>query len=253
MLDRAAPSALPPLETRDVAYIIVLFGRLRALSRNIRGRQTDMDRRDGAQLPRAELAHKAHVMEDRRGRPSGTRPLPLLRPSPLRAFPRRLLARSRRAFTTDGSVPRPPYRTSAGVTSRGSARLSGSSRKPYDQFFELAVTEFHRPDRTGHGSGNGMQCSTVTAARFRRESAAGYRSAALHVRCAGQPPTVDGCRLEPVGYTASSRCNGGRGGMDTMTASQAFSSWIRAPRSSAHSRAHALSSSICREVSPYAV
>lgn len=42
-------------------------------------------------------------------------------------------------------------------------------------------------------------------------------------------------------------------GMDAMTASQAFSSWIRAPRSSAHSSAHALSSSICREVSPYAV
>lgn len=41
--------------------------------------------------------------------------------------------------------------------------------------------------------------------------------------------------------------------MDAMTASQAFSSWIRAPRSSAHSSAHALSSSICRGVSPYAV
>ncbi|AKZ59616.1 hypothetical protein SAM23877_6571 [Streptomyces ambofaciens ATCC 23877] len=58
MLDRAAPSALPPLEIRDVAYIIGLFGRLRTFSRNIRGRQTDSARRDGVQLPRAELAHK---------------------------------------------------------------------------------------------------------------------------------------------------------------------------------------------------
>ncbi len=38
-----------------------------------------------------------------------------------------------------------------------------------------------------------------------------------------------------------------------MTTSQAFSSWIRALRSSAHSSAHALSSSICQEASPYAV
>ncbi|MER6975712.1 hypothetical protein [Streptomyces carpinensis] len=42
-------------------------------------------------------------------------------------------------------------------------------------------------------------------------------------------------------------------GMDAMTASQALWSWIRAPRPSAHSSAHALSCSICREVSPYAV
>ncbi|GGU57786.1 hypothetical protein GCM10010274_53330 [Streptomyces lavendofoliae] len=44
-----------------------------------------------------------------------------------------------------------------------------------------------------------MQCLTVTA-RFRRESTAGYRSAAMHIRRAGQPPTVDGSGLEPTDY-----------------------------------------------------
>lgn len=84
--------------------------------------------------------------------------------------------------------------------------VNGSGRKPSDQFFELAVTEFHR-----------------------REPNWTWEREGRSVRPLPQP------------------------GFAVMTAFQAFSSWIRAPRSSAHSNAHALSSSICREVSPYAV
>lgn len=73
--------------------------------------------------------------------------------------------------------------------------------------------------------------SAHTAARFHREPTAGYRSAALHIRRAGQPPTVVGPGWNLLA-TPHALAATAVEGLDTTTASQAFSSWIRAPRSS---------------------
>ena len=104
---------------------------------------------------------------------------------------------------------------------------------------------------TGSGHATAL-CLTVTADRFRRKATAGGSlGCPVHRPCRQPPPwTAPGWNLlataHPLVATAVEET-------DAMSASQAFSSWIRAPRSSAHSSAHALSSSICREVSPYAM